>query len=199
LTSYFLDEKPEDGGKVGEWIMSHFDRKPTAPYRAIGMLDEAGKLIGGAMFNGFNGSNVDVTLVVPYISRKLIVTVFTYTFIYLRCQRVTARVRRGGPKERPPLAFPPKKGKLPILQRLGFHFEGTAKRWYGPGVENDALVFCMLRDECFWLKESDNGLTRSARSRRDGQGPSADEQRNGHRSTGPQQHQPGHALGQSHL
>lgn len=185
-------------GRMGEWVMGQFGKKAVAPYRALGMIDDEGTLRGGVVLNGFNGSNVDITayLLEP-ISREGLTFMFAYIFEQLGCQRITARTRRGNPKVKAnPLAHFHGNGRGAILLRMGFRFECVAKRWYGAGEENDALVFSMLRDD--WLR-SRYGRPRAARSDGNRAGPAADESRNRDHAGRPQYDKSVNTMGQPHL
>jgi len=92
-------------------------------------------LHGAAIFNGWNGSNIDITIVGPgCLTRGNIRAAYTYVFDQLRANRLTARSARNN------------KRMLRLLPRLGFTWESVAKRYYGPEKRNDAIVFALFRE-----------------------------------------------------
>lgn len=99
------------------------------PFTAIGFAKASG-LVGGAVFNGFNGSNIEVTMYAPRgMLRGVLRALAHYTFVQLRCNRVTARTKRSNkPVQR-------------MLTRGGFAFEGVMKRYFGPDRMDDAMLY----------------------------------------------------------
>jgi hypothetical protein len=179
---------PADNKAIGEWIMKRLGRRAFAPYRALGLVDDAGRLHGGVIFNGYNGANVDLTLVcqVP-LQRRWIVQALEFGFTSLKATRLTARTRRTN------------KIHVGFLQRLGFKYEGCAARYYGEGKANDAMVYRMLRSECRWIGGQNGRRTGAARPQGNRGLPDSNEQRHGHHPARAQQHQPGEPVGQPHL
>lgn len=118
----------------------------SGPYVAIGFVDEAGTLRGGAVFNNYNKSNIDLTIYCPGVTtRGLIRVVMHYVFVQLKCNRMTGRTRLDN------------KNTQKLLPRLGFKYEATQKQYYGPD-KNDAAVMYMIDRETAvkrWL----NGLS----------------------------------------
>lgn len=119
------------------------------PFTAIGFIDDAGQIRGGVVFNGFNRSNIDLTVYAPNVAtRGAIRAVLHYVFIQLGCNRVTARTMRTN------------KTAQKMLPRLGFEFETISPQWFGPERADDAIVYRMTRKTALerWL----NGLPTSA-------------------------------------
>lgn len=120
------------------------------PYEILGCLEEneAGglDLRGGYVLNGRSASNVDVTLygpgclVLPAL-RKLAARVF----FEWKCNRATARCRRSNMMMRQ------------YMTRIGWVFEGTQRRYWGPTKHDDAMVYGLLPTDCRWLKRQTNG------------------------------------------
>jgi RimJ/RimL family protein N-acetyltransferase len=111
------------------------------PYSAIGFARN-NELIGGAVFNEFNGWNIEVTLVCPMFSRGTIRALVKYAFIQAGCGRMTAKTRRSN------------KRTCQILPKIGFKFEGIQARFFGPQTADDAILFRLDRDVALtrWLK-----------------------------------------------
>jgi RimJ/RimL family protein N-acetyltransferase len=127
---------------VANWVAAHLGITIAPPYTALGVLDAAGAAIGGAVFSGYSGANIDITIYGPRaLTRPAIRATFRYVFGQLRCARLTARCKRSNVAMRR------------LLERLGFRHEGTQRRYWGEGRENDALLYGMTKDECRWIDE----------------------------------------------
>lgn len=125
---------------VAEWVGNGLRKPIHPPYTAIGWVDEQDNLRAGAVFNQWNGSNIEVTIYGPRgFGKEAIQTVFRYAFTQLKANRLTATTERRN------------KVMRRILPRMGFIFEHPQQQFYGPRRENDGLVFRMLRNECRWL------------------------------------------------
>jgi hypothetical protein len=173
---------------IANWVMGKLGRRAVRPYKAIGLANGDGRLIAGAVFNGYNGANVDLTIYGPgLITRKSLRAIFHYAFDKLHATRVTARTRRKNVLH-----------ASGLLLRLGFSFETCAARYYGKGRAGDAMVYRMLREDCRWLGGHD-GHPGTARPKRDSRSPSADEPRNGRHAGGLKFHKPGNAAGLPNL
>ena len=120
---------------VASWAGAVFGMTFTPPYSAMGFSKDGIGLHGAAIFNGWNGSNIDITIVGPgCLTRGNIGVAYTYVFDQLRANRLTARSARNN------------KRMLRLLPRLGFTWESVAKRYYGPEKRNDAIVFALFRE-----------------------------------------------------
>jgi RimJ/RimL family protein N-acetyltransferase len=63
-----------------------------------------------------------------------------YAFMDLNCLRLTARPRRSD------------KAVRGMLARMGFTYEGTMRRFFGPHKNDDAMVFALMRENAGrWL------------------------------------------------
>lgn len=125
---------------VADWVAANLGITIAPPYAAIGVLDDGGRLAGGAVFTGWDGANIDVTVYGPRaVSRAALRAAFAYVFVQLRCQRLTARCRRSNVVSRR------------FMERLGFKHEGTQRRYWGPTRDHDAMLYGMTRDECRWI------------------------------------------------
>jgi RimJ/RimL family protein N-acetyltransferase len=114
------------------------------PFTTIGIADEAGKLIAGAVYHRWRKFDCELTFAAssPRWCRKGIVrALFHYPFVQQGLQRMTLIIGRNN------------KRAIRLNTGLGFKIEGTVRRAYD-GM-NDALILGMLREECRWLKESE--------------------------------------------
>jgi RimJ/RimL family protein N-acetyltransferase len=107
-----------------------------APYTAIGWTDEAGAILGGAVFNNWNGANVELSLAGRgSISRQAFRDIARYVFGQLGCRRLTMHTKASNLRL--------------ILQaeRNGFAREGMRKDFF---PDDDAVSLVMLRSRCRW-------------------------------------------------
>lgn len=104
------------------------------PYTAIGLTRADGQLIGGFVFTGYTGDCVEMSLAGPAtISRSSWAMVADYVFRQMGCSRLQVHTRKDNNKRVKRTAT-----------RLGFHMEGTARRYYG---DHDALVYSLTADQ----------------------------------------------------
>lgn len=121
---------------VAEWAGKRLGAVFHRPFVAIGFLRDDGTLCGAAVFNGWNGSNIDITIYGPgCMTRQTVGVVYRYVFGQLKANRATARTMRSN------------KQMQRLLPRLGFRWEGVAPRYYGIGRKQDAVVYRLLRED----------------------------------------------------
>lgn len=113
------------------------------PFTSLGFADDAGHLLGAAMFNGYNSHNIELTVFGPgAVSRGSIRAIFSYAFDQLGVIRMTARTRRSN------------KLVCRLLPRLGFTYEATMKNYFGPTKGDDAIIYRITRqDAAKWLEK----------------------------------------------
>jgi len=124
--------------RVAAWVHARIGYGfPFSEFEAIG-LEDRGEIIAGAVFNGYTGPEIEISVAANRVTRAAIVAVFRYVFHQLGCQRATAHV--------------PAKAKrtLSFCKRLGFVIEGRKRRAV---MGDDLIVLGMLRNECRWLHE----------------------------------------------
>lgn len=112
------------------------------PFSAIGWLKDD-KMIGQAIFTGYNDSNIDIHLYLPgYINRRTLNDVYTYVFKQLKCNRLTARLDTSDDK------------LSRLLPRIGFEYKYTDEGYYGtPGNPVDAKVYILTNKNAQkWIK-----------------------------------------------
>ncbi len=130
---------------VAEWVSERIGTIIAKPYVAIGATRDGETLCGGAVFNNYNGSNVDISLASDRcLTKGTIRGIFHYCFVQSKVLRVTAATRRSNKKMRR------------ILRKFGFEFEGIAKQYYGESRKDDAFVFALFKDKAArWLGNTD--------------------------------------------
>jgi RimJ/RimL family protein N-acetyltransferase len=110
------------------------------PCVAIG-VERAGKLIGAAIFNGYDGRSIELTAVGrSAFSRRLAAVCCAYAFNQLGCRRMSATVRADNVSV------------LDYCRRLGFSEEGVIRKKFNGDV--DGIALGMLREECRWLPKA---------------------------------------------
>lgn len=110
------------------------------PFTCMGVVDDEGLLIGGAVFNGYNGFNIDFSMYAPgMVNKRFMRAFFDYPFNQLGVLRLSARTRRAN------------KRVCDLLTRLGFKFEGVADRYFGPQRRDDAMCYALHKDKALSL------------------------------------------------
>jgi RimJ/RimL family protein N-acetyltransferase len=103
------------------------------PFTAIGVANDAGALIGGFVFTGFNGDGIEVSVAGRGIaSRSAWRAALAYVFDQLGCARMQMHTRKSNVAVRR------------ILPRFGVKYEGTARRFYG---NESGLIFSLTSDD----------------------------------------------------
>lgn len=125
---------------VAEFVGQGLNTIIHPPFVAIGIVSHE-TLIGGMVFNNYNGSNIDVTVyTVKPATRGIIRAGAHYAFNQLGCNRVSAITRRSN-----------KRANI-VIQKLGFKYEATKRRWFGLDRADDGVAYVMLREQAQrWL------------------------------------------------
>lgn len=109
------------------------------PFAGLGIIDDdGGRLRGGFIVRAQNAATCELSVYSEAVLTHGIARgLFRFVFDELKFARCVINspksnkvVKRAAPK-------------------MGFHFEGVAKNFYGPGV--DALQFSMTPDTCRWI------------------------------------------------
>jgi RimJ/RimL family protein N-acetyltransferase len=118
---------------VAEWVASKVGADFKPPYSAFGVVDSLGALRGGWVFAHYTGVSVRVSSAGGFsVKREALRELTNYVFGQLGCVRMEAHTRRGN------------KAVRKQLPRLGFSFEGVAKRLYG---DEDGLTYSLTIDD----------------------------------------------------
>jgi len=131
----------------------HMINKDFGPATALGVVRN-GRLLGGVVFHGYVGHDVQVSYAFDHPSWALPGTLralFDYAFNQLGVRRITTVAPRKNRRSR----------KMVI--GLGFKLEGVHVKGID-GIE-DAISYGMLREHCKWIKDRNNGQKCSASSR----------------------------------
>lgn len=118
---------------VADWVAGQTNSIPfVSPYTALGLVS-AGRLVGGFVFTGFNGHNVELSLAGrAVIAPKAIRALLHYVFEQLKCSRMQVHTHRR------------QKRVCRLLHRSGFKYEGIARRFYG---RDDAACYALTVDD----------------------------------------------------
>lgn len=112
--------------------------------RALGILSGEGRIVGGVLLTNYTGYGVEMTLAGKgCISRGAWQAIGDMAFGELSCQRISVTTRRSNKKV------------CRLAPRIGFKFEGIARRYYG---REDGVVFSILLEEAkqrgLWREEN---------------------------------------------
>lgn len=127
---------------VAQWAGAQLGVEFQQPYRAMGVLDDAGALKGATVFNDhYPGGNIEMTLVGPgVLSWRVQKAIVGFAFQACGASRLTAKT-----------PFRNKKVRR-MLPKAGFQFECVQKRYFGPERGDDALVYVLFRENAGrWL------------------------------------------------
>lgn len=121
--------------QVAEWVSQRIGHIISPPYVAIGATDDDRTYCGGFVFNNWNGANIELTaaLDVP-LTRGVLRAIRHYVFVQSKATRLSVHTKRSNKRVRR------------LMPRLGFEFEGIAKRYFGPTKADDAFVFAFYSD-----------------------------------------------------
>jgi RimJ/RimL family protein N-acetyltransferase len=115
---------------VAEWLGGKLGVVFHAPYTTMRVEDDQYRICGAYLFNNYNRHSIEVSVYGrAAIQRRFIRAVSDYAFNQLGVIYMRARTRRSN------------KRMVHMMPKLGFEYEGTLKRWYGPAKGDDALLF----------------------------------------------------------
>ena len=121
-------------GIVG-WIKDRLNAQVEGLYTTIGVLNEDGALLGGGVLHNWTRYDMELTYFGPETMTRRVFHKIAEALEEANCHRLTIRVPRGHRKT------------LVSLPRLGFKYEGTQRRFYGPRKADDAISFGILSSE----------------------------------------------------
>lgn len=158
MNPYILNSILWDGTPIVEKFVK--DRIPDMTGRGflfpvgIGII-RGTQLVGGVIYHNWRELDGDIEVSVAFDDPRWCLpqtlrVLFTYPFVTLNCERMTAIIARKNKRSRR------------LTEGLGFRLEGTVRR--AIGRKSDAMLYGMLRSECRFLKEDKNGQVLSAGS-----------------------------------
>lgn len=120
---------------------------PFGPAQAIGVINQAGALVAGVVYHGYDPDCPSVEMsfaadTAKWLTRKLIYELMTYPFEGMGCRRVTG--------------VTPKRAKAAraFLDAFGFKREGVVRSGF---MDDDAIISGLLAKE--WATHRFNRLT----------------------------------------
>jgi len=126
--------------RVWEFVNAFTGVAMTSDMKVIG-LERDGELIAGVLFENFNGRNCWMHVAVApgeYVTRAFTRYSFEYPFRELGLQRLTGWVEASNTAARD------------FDERLGFEVEAVLNSAASDG--GPALIYCMRRENCRWIK-----------------------------------------------
>lgn len=112
----------EDQEAVARWAFAKTGCRPMQFNIAIGLIDDAGDLVGAFMFTAYNGSDAELHFYGPRcLSRRVVRAIMQIAGGVLRLNRLTIRTRKASMARG--------------VEKLGAVYEGTTRRLYGPTDE----------------------------------------------------------------
>lgn len=122
--------KDENGQIIANWHQTTGNVFVAPPYSAMCWTNDKNEIIASALFNDYNGFNIDAHICMPgTFSKQKIKDIFNYVFVFLKCTRLTAKPKRSNQMV------------VKLIERLDFIPEATLNEYWGLGSENDALVY----------------------------------------------------------
>jgi len=138
-----LIRTPSRDREIGTWIAEKVDVEYDEGNVCFG-VEQDSKLIGGAMFNDYNGSNICLhqRMDSPYgMTKQLLRAVFEYAFVYLKVRRVTGVVLGKNQKA------------IDLNKKLGFEVEGVLRKYFLDDEGGDVVHMVMWPENCRFLGE----------------------------------------------
>jgi RimJ/RimL family protein N-acetyltransferase len=121
---------------VAGWCEGKMGRKMGPWFKAVGVINNEGRLVGAATFHDYNSHNIEAAYYGPgTMTKDVYVGLAQYCFEVLKVTRITARTTRKNRHIN--------KG----LPRLGFRLEGVSKHYFGPLKRDDAINYVALRSD----------------------------------------------------
>ena len=103
-------------------------------------LEKNGELIGGVVFNEYNGVNINIHVASDmsrrWLTKEFLWFIFYYAFEQAKVNRITALIGEGNTHA------------LEFNQRVGFTYETRVK---GADPTGDMLILGMFKEQCKWL------------------------------------------------
>lgn len=123
------------------WAEDELGHSLPRPAVGIGIVDGT-EPIGAVVYHGYQGHMIEASIATTspkWCQRHVLRALFWYPFRQLGVERFQAVTSKHNKRARR------------MLERLGFKYEGMARKGYVNGT--DAAIYGMLRDECRWIGE----------------------------------------------
>lgn len=116
--------------RVARFVSEQLGFGLCPPYSCAG-IERDGEIVGGVIFNGFEGCAINVTVAGSGWTRGFLHQVGHYVFSQLGCERITAVTEC--------------ENVVRLTKRLGGQIEGRMRAHFGAG--RDGIVLGILREE----------------------------------------------------
>lgn len=124
--------------RVAEFLGRELGFGVFPPWTAMG-IEKDGEIIGGALFNCFEGKDVHVTAAGKGFGKYFLESVGDYVYNQLGCARMTIQTEQDS--------------IVKLAERFGGQREGVLRDHFGEG--RDAVIVGILKREYRWLKKED--------------------------------------------
>src|SRR5258706_9080944 len=105
---------------IASWTYRKFNVHPQSVDKALGIVDKDGKLVGGILFQNFNGCDLHLSYYgIGTVSAGICRIIARTALEFFNCGRLTVITRQKN------------KRLILALMKMGFRFEGVMKRFYG--------------------------------------------------------------------
>lgn len=135
-----------DEALVSAWVAQRIPHVESFGNSAtLGVMDDHGLPLGAVVYHEFRGNDIQMSCAAEsagWLSRKVLKAIFRYPFVQLRCHRVTAMTPARNKHTRE------------FLEKVGFKQEGLMRQGF---IDDDCVVYGMLRDECKWIEGVNHG------------------------------------------
>ncbi|CDZ50418.1 GNAT family N-acetyltransferase [Neorhizobium galegae] len=116
--------------RVADFVSRLVNKPFVPPFTAMG-VERDGEVVGGAVFNVFEGADIHVSVAGRGFSREFLTSVGDYVFRQLACERMTVIT------EQPSV--------VRIAEKLGGEIEGLIRNHFGR--DRDAILVGILKDD----------------------------------------------------
>ena len=136
------------GIPVISWIVNHGECfAPGSGVTGLGWVKD-GKIVAGVMYEEFTEASIHATIVIeePMV-KGFVHKIFDYPFNQLGVDKIIVQANTSNAES------------VNLAKRLGFTEEGMIKGAY---LDGDRIILTMTKDECKWLKELQNEISKDA-------------------------------------
>jgi RimJ/RimL family protein N-acetyltransferase len=116
--------------RVAAFVSEKIGKAFMPPFTCMG-VEKDGKIVGGVLFNQFEGVDIHVSVAGSGFTREFMAEVGKYVFDQLGCERITATTEQIK--------------VVRIAERLGGKIEGALRNHFGKG--RDAFIVGILKEE----------------------------------------------------
>ena len=132
-----FDVITDQSESVAAWANETFKTTFVPPFHAFGIMRD-GALVGAAVFNGYEGKNIELSCVGKGAFTRTVCRLIAKTaFEVNNCERITVKTRADN-------AY-----VIRVASKFGWKQEGRLRRYYG---DTDCIVMGMLKSECRFLR-----------------------------------------------